>query len=196
MKMILASYSRARAELLRAAGYSFEQHPSGVDERPYRAGEDPGQYVEELARAKAKAVAARFPGAFVLAADTCLYLNGRTYGKPESLDDAVDMLMELGGQTHLLITGVYAISPFGGEAYQGHDTVHVTMRRWNKTQLEQHVAIAQPLAYAGAYALQREGCALVSRLEGDPNTVIGLPLTMVAHFIERCVSDASCPQPI
>ncbi len=189
MRYILASRSQARAELLRAAGYKFEQHPSRVDERAYRPGEDPGLYAEELAREKALAVAARFPDALILAADTCLYLNGRTYGKPESLDDAVDMLTELGGHTHLLISGVYVIAPSGRAHYSGHDTVHVTMRHWSRSQLKKHVAIAQPLAYAGAYALQREGAALVTHMEGDPNTVIGLPLTMVANFVEQATAD-------
>lgn len=185
MKLILASYSRARAALLQAAGYTFSQQPSGINERPYQPGEDPGRYVEVLAQGKAEAVAARFPDSIILAADTCLYLDGKTYGKPADLEGAVQMLLALGGRTHVLVTGICVIAPEGRAAYSAHDTVHVTMRRWSEAHVRRHVAIAKPLPYAGAYALQGEGCAMIARLEGDPNTVIGLPLGLVAQLVAK-----------
>lgn len=181
--LVLASFSRARADLLRAAGYEFTQQPSGVHERAYEPDEDPGAYVEHLASQKAAAVAAQFPDAIIIGADTVLYLDGKTYGKPADLKAAANMLEELSGRTHLLITGVCVTTQGGHAAIKGHDTVNVTMRRWSRAHIERHVEIAKPLLYAGAYALQQEGCVMVERLEGDPNTVIGLPLGMVEEMI-------------
>lgn len=188
MKIVLASFSRARAELLRAAGHEFIQQPSGVDERAYEPGEDPGAYVEYLATQKATAVAAEHPDCVVVGADTVLYLDGRTYGKPRDLEDAARMLMELSGKTHLLMTGVCVIGPGEKPKLTAHDTVNVTMREWSEAHIRRHVEIARPLAYAGAYALQQEGCVMVERLEGDPNTVIGLPVGMVERMIEKAAS--------
>ncbi len=184
MKLVLASFSRARAELLRAAGYEFIQQPSGVDERPYEPGEDPGAYVEYLASQKATAVAQEHADCVVVGADTVLYLDGKTYGKPKDLDDAVRMLQELSGKTHLLMTGVCVIAPEGKSVQKAHDTVNVTMRQWSEAHIRRHVEIARPLAYAGAYALQQEGCVMVEKLDGDPNTVIGLPVGTVERMIE------------
>ena len=189
MKLVLASFSRARAELLRAAGYEFIQQPSGVHERPYEPGEDPNEYVEHLAEQKAMAVASEHHDAVVIGADTVLYLDGRTYGKPADLDDAVRMLKELSGRTHLLITGVCVMGPGGTRKVAAHDTVNVTMRKWSESHIRNHVEIAKPLAYAGAYALQQEGCVMVERLDGDPNTVIGLPVGMVEAMIEAVLGD-------
>jgi septum formation protein len=183
MKLVLASFSRARAELLRASGLEFTQEPSGVEERAYIPGEDPGAYVEYLAEQKAAAVAASFPESQIIGADTVLYMDGRTFGKPRDLEDAVQMLMVLSGRTHDLITGVCVITAGGRRRLRGHDTVKVTMRQWSEAHIRRHVEIAKPLAYAGAYALQQEGCVMVERLEGDPNTVIGLPLGMVERML-------------
>jgi septum formation protein len=181
--LILASFSRARADLLRAAGYAFTQAPSGVHERDYIDGEDPAAYVTFLAQQKAEAVAREFPEAIILAADTTLYLDGHTYGKPTNEAAAVDMLSTLSGKTHDLITGLCIIDPQHAAPRTAHDTARVTLRRWSRVQIEAHVEIAKPLAYAGAYALQQEGCVMVERLEGDPNTVIGLPMGLVETLI-------------
>lgn len=187
MTLVLASFSRARADLLRAAGYEFTQQPSGVHERPYEPGEDPHAYVEYLAEQKAMAVAPEHKGSVIIGADTVLYLDGKTYGKPADLNDAVRMLKELSGRTHLLITGVCVVGPGGTRKVTAHDTVNVTMRKWSETHIRNHVEIAKPLAYAGAYALQQEGCVMVERLEGDPNTVIGLPVGLVEKLIQTVV---------
>ncbi len=183
MSLVLASFSRARADLLRAAGYSFTQQPSGVDERPYVPGEDPAAYVQYLAEQKATAVAREHPQDVVIGADTVLFMDGRTFGKPTDLEAAVAMLKVLRGRTHRLLTGVCAIGPGGEEKRVGHDEVLVTMRNWSDAHIERHIEIAKPLAFAGAYALQQEGSVMVERIEGDPNTVIGLPMGLAESFI-------------
>ena len=195
MEMILASFSRARAELLRAAGYSFTQHPSGVHERPFESGEDPGAYVEELAAQKTAAVAQKFPEAVVLGADTVLHVEGRVFGKPADLDDAVRMLTYLCGRTHDLVTGICVASAGGRTSYCAHDIARITMRPHSPEAIRRHVELAQPLPFAGAYALQQEGCVLIERMEGDPNTVIGLPLGLVAELVERALTAGSGTRP-
>jgi septum formation protein len=184
MNLILASFSKARAELLRAAGYEFTQSPSGVHERAFVPGEDPGAYVTTLARQKAEAVATQFPDAVVLGADTVLYMDGQTIGKPVDIEDAVRMLTLLAGRTHQLFTGICVIKPGQDAPRTAHDIVEVTMRDWSEAQIRKHVEVANPLHYAGAYALQQEGCVLIERMVGDPNTVIGLPMGMVETLLK------------
>ncbi len=188
MKLILASFSRARAELLRSAGYTFAQEPSGIEERPISPGEDPADYVQCLAADKARAVAREHPHAHILAADTLLFLDSKIIGKPADKGDAVRMLCELAGRTHRLLTGICVIAPGGsGESVlrTGVDCARVTMRAMTEEQIRHHVNVAMPLPYAGAYALQKEGVVLIQRMEGDPNTVIGLPMDMVDSFLRE-----------
>lgn len=184
--LVLATQSIARAHLMRAAGYVFEQIPSGADEPPIETGESPQQYVIRLATLKARAVAAHKPDAVILAADTVSFLDGHILGKPRDLEAAVRMLQHEAGRTHDLCTGICVMAPHGQGEWTEADTVKVTMRAWTETQIRRHVAMAEPLKYAGAYALQEEGCVMVERIEGDPNTVIGLPMTAVERCLAAC----------
>jgi len=191
MRLILASQSRARADLLRAAGYRFAQIPSTLDEPPPAPGADLIDHLAELARRKARAVAAQHPAAWVLGADTALALDGHLIGKPRNLRHAAAILGALAGRTHRLSTAVCIIGPHTGsrrgrQELTGVDTACVALRKWPAARIRRHVATLKPLAWAGAYALQEQGgAAIVAHIDGDPSTVIGLPMPIVDRLLIR-----------
>lgn len=185
MYLILASFSRARAQLLTAAGYTFAQVPSGVDEPDMPPGGNVQAYVVGLAVRKALAVSAQHPQAFILSADTNLYLDGRTIGKPTDTEDAVRMLNHMAGKTHELVTGICVVTPGAERTLTAVDTAYVHMRDCDEAHIRRYVEATHPLAYAGAYALQEEGCVLIEWMKGDPNTVIGLPMSQVDRLLDE-----------
>lgn len=180
-RLILASASPRRSELLSRAGLAFEVIAADVDESPLD-GETPEAYVVRVAHAKADQVARAHPEALVLAADTTVVLEGRILGKPASVDEALATLEALGGRTHRVLSAV-ALS---GRARAAHvETTHVTMRRAPRAELAWYVATGEPMDKAGAYAIQGIGAQLVSRIEGSHSNVIGLPLAETLALLER-----------
>jgi septum formation protein len=192
MQIILASQSKARAALLMAAGYRFRQAPSGIDEPEPVDGTDLDDHVRELARLKAEAVAQRYPAAAVIGADTALILGRQIIGKPASLAEAVRMLGRLGGRTHRISSAACVILPGRGKTggrrvVELADTAHVRLRAWPAARLRAHVALTRPLNWAGAYAVQDAlSAAIVERIDGDPATVIGLPMEKLDRVLRRC----------
>jgi septum formation protein len=174
---VLASASQRRSELLRGAGIAFEARPANLDETP-RPGEPAGETLARLARAKALAVAAQVsePRRLVLGADTGVVLGAVLYGKPRDAAHAVEMLGELAGRTHCVITEVAIAETAGARVWQCSVTSFVTLRAATREELARYVAGGEPLDKAGAYAFQGEGRRLVSRVEGSESNVIGLPL--------------------
>lgn len=175
-RLVLASGSPRRAELLRAAGIEFTVRPSGVAEPRFQGG-DPAEYAESLARAKAAGV----PGELVLGADTVVYLEGDVMGKPADPDDAAAMLSRLSGRTHDVITAV-ALN-HGGVLRWASARTAVTFRELSHGEIARYVAGGEPLDKAGAYAIQGGGASFVTALDGDRDTVIGLPVALVRRLL-------------
>ena len=171
--LVLASASPRRAELLSRVGYRFETCAAEVDES-VRADEVPTDYVSRLARAKADAVWES--GLTVVASDTCVVApDGTVLGKPDDARDAIRMLRSLSGRTHSVLTAVCVIGP-DGPSSEVLGSARVTFAHVDDATLAGYVAGGEPMDKAGAYALQGQGAALVESIEGDPTTVIGLPL--------------------
>jgi septum formation protein len=184
--LILASASRGRADLLRAAGFDFTQEPAGVPEPEPAPDADPAAHARALARLKAEAAVPRHPGCLVLAADTVVACDGRILGKPRDAEDAVAMLAFLGGRPHTIVSALcLGLARPGHEPRfeHGEETARVTLRAWPTDRLRLHVARVKPLFCAGAYALQDGGASLVARIEGDPATVIGLSLDRLDRLL-------------
>lgn len=182
-RLVLASASPRRADLLREAGYTFEVRPSDVAEAPYRGG-DVALYAESLAQAKAAAAGMQAPGdeeEVVLGADTVVELDGQVLGKPRDPDDAASMLRRLSGRTHRVITGV--ATNRGGIMHWAHAQAEVTFRELTPGEIARYVASGEPLDKAGAYAIQGTAATFVTHLQGDRDTVIGLPLTLVHRLL-------------
>jgi septum formation protein len=180
--VVLASASPRRRQLLEMLRIPFEVAPSGIDE-VVRPGEEPRAYVVRVAREKAAAVAARRPGAVVLAADTEVVLDGDVFGKPRDAAGAVAMLRRLQGRTHQVLTGVAVAQ----DARLEHalDVSAVTFRPADDATLAAYVATGEPLDKAGAYAVQGLGSVLIERIEGDVFGVMGLPLRLAVDLLAR-----------
>jgi septum formation protein len=185
-QFILASGSPRRRELLAAMGIRFEVITADVREHdaessPHLA---PADLARENARRKAEAVAALWPGRWVLGADTVVALEKRVFGKPDSLKQAREYLQILSGQTHEVITGCALIGP-AGEPEIFHDTSRVTFRALTGDAIARYLAEVNVLDKAGAYALQERGESLVERVEGSRSNVIGLPVEMLEKVLLR-----------
>jgi septum formation protein len=186
MQLILASSSPRRKELLALLGLAFEVCPSDVDEQP-TAGLSPLEQVEQFALAKAQAVAQVRPQAFVLGSDTVIELDGQLLGKPRDLDEARTMLARLAGRSHLVHTAVVLCHRVRGIESMEVGTTGVRMKADNGQIYERYLATGESLDKAGSYAIQGAGGALISRIDGDYTTVVGLPLQLVVGLL-RSVS--------
>jgi septum formation protein len=183
MKLILASASERRAEILRNAGFSFTVLSSAVDETPY-PGESAPDFVERLARAKAELVAARAVGpAIVIAADTVVTLEGRVFGKPRSSDDARHMLEKLSGRTHSVLTGVALIRLPDVERRTFTESTLVHFAALSAEEIMRYLASGEPQGKAGGYGIQGRAGRFIPRIEGCYFNVVGLPLARVQHTL-------------
>jgi septum formation protein len=183
MKLILASASPRRADILRGAGLPFAVISSAVDETPYPE-ESPQQHVQRLANAKAELVAARAVGpAIVIAADTVVTLEGRILGKPRSSDDARRMLEQLSGRTHSVLTGVTLIRLPDIERREFVESTLVHFAALSDGDIIQYLATDEPYDKAGAYAIQGRAGRYIPRIEGCYFNVVGLPLAHLVHAL-------------
>lgn len=179
MKLILASSSSRRAEILANAGLPFTVLSSAVDESVY-PGETPAALVQRLANAKADLVTARAVGpAIILGADTVVVLDDKILGKPRSIEEARHMLQQLSGRTHSVLTGVALIRLPDGERRQFTESTLVHFRPITEEELSSYLATEEPYDKAGAYAIQGQAGRYIPRIEGCYFNVVGLPLSRV-----------------
>ena len=184
-RLILASASPRRRELLRQAGFTFEVVAPEVDET-YPGGEDPAAFAERLALAKAAQIAQRFAAkddVVVLGADTVVVADGEVLGKPVSADDARAMLRKLSGIAHRVITGVALAAPGAARRAVGHEVTRVFFRPLTEEEISAYVATGEPLDKAGAYAAQGRAARFVTRVEGCYFNVVGLPVALVDRLL-------------
>jgi len=183
MKLILASTSPRRAQILHDAGFSFVVVSSAVDETPI-PGESPTELVQRLADAKAELAAGRAIGpAIVLAADTVVTLEGRIFGKPRSSDDARRILEQLSGRTHAVLTGVTLIRLPDAERRSFVESTLVHFAQLSDEEITRYLATEEPHDKAGAYAIQGRAGRYIPRIEGDYFNVVGLPLAHVTQAL-------------
>jgi septum formation protein len=177
MKLILASASPRRAEILRSAGLPFSVLSSAVDETPVPA-ESPQDLVRRLALAKAELVAARALGpTIVIAADTVVVLEGAILGKPRTSEDARQMLEKLSGRTHSVMTGVTLIRLPDVERREFIETTQVHFASISNEEIVKYLSSGEPFDKAGAYAIQGLGGRFIPRIDGCYFNVVGLPLS-------------------
>lgn len=178
----LASGSPRRRELLRELGWKFEAVSPDVDETPL-PGERPELLCERLARLKVSAGAKAFPHALVIAADTIVVVGGKTLGKPGSRAEACEMLHELQGRTHEVMTGL-AVS-MKARTLSAVERTAVCFRPLTALEIEAYAATGEGDDKAGAYAIQGRGALMVEGIEGDYFNVVGLPLCRLARLLEE-----------
>ena len=180
MRLVLASASPRRAELLKAAGFDFDVHPTDVDER-MRPAEMANEYVSRLAVAKAAAVARLRPDALVIGADTAVVVGGETFGKPIGREDAERMLLRLSARTHDVLTAVALHQPAGQSVFV--ERTRVEMRAID-AELTWYLATGEWADKAGAYAIQGYASRFVLSIHGSYSNVVGLPIAQLCVHLE------------
>lgn len=185
MKLVLASKSPRRSELLAGVGYDFCILPAQFDESSVSL-DDPKRGVEEIARGKAQAcfgTLADTHDTVVLAADTIVVCDGEVLLKPKNPAEAKEMLKKLSGNTHKVMTGTAVISEKGMESFVEETSV----RFFDLTdeEIDDYIATGEPLDKAGAYGVQGLGCYLVKKIEGDYFNVVGLPIAPVMRILKK-----------
>jgi septum formation protein len=188
-RLILASASPRRRELLGRLGVAFEVHPVDADETP-RPGEAAADLVRRLAVAKAEAALVDLAGVagddtVVVAADTEVVLDGEVLGKPADADDAARILRRLAGRTHEVLTGVAVAASWGDTAAVESRVARtaVTMTDLSAQEIAWYVGTGEPLDKAGAYGIQGAGGLFVSSIEGSYDNVVGLPLALTRRLL-------------
>ena len=179
VRLILASASPRRAELLRAAGIEVDVRPADIDESA-RQNEHPDAYVVRVALEKARTVSERMPGCLVLGADTAVVIDDEILGKPRDAEDARRMLRLLAGRAHRVMTGVALMgSPVVGGVETDLAVTTVEFGPISEPEITWYVASGEPMGKAGAYAIQGLASRFVTRIEGSYSNVVGLPVSLV-----------------
>lgn len=181
VRIILASQSPRRRELLTLVGIPHEVRPANLDES-LLPGEEAIAHAERLARAKAEAVAATESGATVIGSDTIVVLDGDILGKPDDEAEARATLRRLSGRTHTVHTAVAVTR--AGRTVSGVESVEVTFRPLTDEQIAAYVATGEPMDKAGAYGIQGYGAVIVERVHGDYFAVMGLALGRLVALLE------------
>ncbi|MFG1989304.1 Maf family protein [Actinoplanes sp. NPDC048988] len=184
-RLILASASPARRQLLAAAGIDAEVMVSGVDESVVEA-EDASSLCLALARMKARTIAAQLnadPGVVVLGCDSVLAFDGEIFGKPANAEEATKRWLRMRGKSGVLHTGHHLTSLVSGKQAEAVGTTTVHFADISDAEIEAYVASGEPLHVAGSFTLDGRGGAFVDRIEGDPGNVIGLSLPLLRTLL-------------
>jgi septum formation protein len=180
VRIILASGSPRRHDLLQMIGIAHEVIPADIDETQFD-GERPLEHAERLAREKGATIAARFPDSLVISADTIVVENGEVLGTPRDAADACRMLRRLSGRTHRVFTAV--ATTLGGRTISAVEEVSVTFLPLTDQAIAAYVATGEPMDKAGSYGIQGYGATLVERIDGDFFAVMGLPISRLVRLL-------------
>lgn len=181
-RVLLASSSPRRRELLTMIGIAHEVIPADIDEA-YLPGEAPLSHVERLARAKADTIARVAPDAVVIGADTIVVIDGQVLGKPRDVAHAATMLRQLSGRTHEVFTAVAVAR--GPRIDSAVEVVSVTFRELRDEEISAYISTREPMDKAGAYGIQGYGATIVERIDGDFFAVMGLSLVRLVTLLEQ-----------
>jgi septum formation protein len=182
VRVVLASQSPRRRELLELIGIPHEVRPADIDESLV-VGELPERYVERLAREKAEVVAATENDALVIGADTTVVIDEVILAKPNDVVDAEEMIRRLSGRSHTVMTAVAA--SYHGKTVSAVELVDVTFRPLDDDEIRRYVATGEPMDKAGAYGIQGYGATIVRRIDGDYFAVMGLSLVRLVSLMNE-----------
>lgn len=183
-KIVLASKSPRRRELLDSIGLKFEVMDSNFDESEVRFNGDAGKLAEVLALGKARNVSDKIDKGIVLGADTIVVLDNQIYGKPSDSEEAFDMLCSLSNKTHDVITGVAIVDGYKGRVLVEHELTRVTFNDLTKDEIMAYIKSGDYIGKAGAYGIQSKGAVLVKEIKGCYSNVVGLPLNKVCSMLK------------
>jgi septum formation protein len=182
-KIILASASPRRRELLRQIGLIFAVVPSEIEE-DVKDGEEPREHVLRLARIKAQEIARDQDSAVIIAADTIVVLGGEILGKPKDEEEAFEMLSRLSGRVHRVFTGFCVLSSDGSEYSEAVES-KVRFKHLTPEEIRGYIKTGEPMDKAGAYAVQGRGSYMIKKIQGSYTNVVGLPLCELVEVLVR-----------
>jgi len=183
-RLILASKSPRRYELVKQVGLDFEVISSRVMEDIVQK-ESPKEHVIRLAEAKARDIASGYPNRWVIAADTIVYINGSILGKPKSREEAMEMLHRLSGQEHWVLTGFSVCHLGKGKSDKEAVQTAVKMKTLSPIEMEWYIQTGEPFDKAGGYAIQGIGSFMIESIRGSYTNVVGLPLCELIQMLNR-----------
>mgnify|MGYP006422809997 FL=1 len=181
-KIVLASQSPRRVELLKEISTQFEVVPSSIEE-VLDPGLRPEANAQNLARAKAESIAPNFPDCWVIGADTLVTLDHQIFGKPEDEEDAKQILKKISGREHLVVTGICVVGP--KKTLTKAVISQVKIKPLTDQEIEDYIATGEPMDKAGAYAIQGKGSFMVRSFSGSKNNIIGLPLDELKILLKK-----------
>ena len=183
-KIILASASPRRREILSLTGLKFRVAPGDYEE-DMDSGQEPHKLARSLSLEKARSVAGKHQNALIIAADTFIVFRGRLLGKPHTAEEARRMLKMLNGREHSVITGFTIMDTDTGQKLSRSVETKVWFRKLDIKEIEAYIKSKEPLDKAGAYAIQGLGAAIVKKIEGDYFNVVGLPLSALVEGLKK-----------
>ena len=181
-KIVLASQSPRRVELLKEISTQFEVVPSSIEE-VLDPGLRPEENAQNLARAKAESIAPSFPDCWVIGADTLVTLDHEIFGKPEDEEDAKRILKKLSGREHTVVTGICVVGP--EKSLDKAVVSQIKIKPLTDQEIEDYIATGEPMDKAGAYAIQGKGSFMVRSFFGSKNNIIGLPLDELKILLKK-----------
>jgi septum formation protein len=184
MRIVLASTSPRRQELLSLLGLPFHIVPPTCEEK-LSPNLPPSEQTRQISRDKAQSVASHHPQDMVIGSDTVIEIEGQLLGKPENMQEAETMLRHLRGKCHQVHTGVAIIQQATNVSIDFVETTHVWIKPFDEQTLKTYLATEESLGKAGAYSIQGEGSQLIEKIEGDYPTIVGLPLWKTAKVLEE-----------
>jgi septum formation protein len=183
-KIILASASPRRKELLEKIGLKFEVEPSNHEEA-IPSGVEPHEFAQKISLKKAKVIASKHENAIVIAADTFIVFGNQIMGKPHTETEARKMLEAINGQSHYVITGFSILDAGRNKTLSRSVETKVSLKTLTPAEIDAYVKSKEPLDKAGAYAIQGLGAVIVERIEGDYYNVMGLPLNALTEALKE-----------
>ena len=181
-KLILASQSPRRRNLLAQAGIDFSVIPSNFNENSVKLS-SPDVYVRQLAESKARDISEQYPASWVIGADTIVFIDGTILGKPGSRSEARTMLKNLSGKTHQVLTGYCVCCQNIDRFFSDAVKTEVCFKKLTEREIDWYIDSGEPFGKAGAYAIQGIGAFLVKRIDGSYTNVVGLPVCEVVEFL-------------
>jgi len=180
--LILASKSPRRRELMKLLGHPFACFTPTVEE-DYIEGENPSAHVKRLSELKAIQAGSNFKRGIIIGSDTIVVLDSEIFGKPQSRDEAVEMIMRLQGRTHSVYTGFSLYDTETKKMVSDHETTEVTMREISLDMAKKYIETNEPMDKAGAYGIQGYGAVLITSVKGCYFNVMGLPLSKLMEAL-------------
>jgi len=184
LKLVLASASPRREEILKKLNLKFTIVPAKIEEEKFRSS-DPIKLVKTLALEKAKSVSELVEEAIVIAADTVVVCDGKILGKPEDEADAKKMLQYLSSNQHQVITGVAVLNSQTKESHVDHNITDVKMITMTENEIDNYIETGEPMDKAGSYAIQGFGGLFIEEIKGSYYSVVGLPIHQLAKLLDK-----------